>query len=303
MTVRIAGVLAPVVTPFKSDYSVDTDRFVRQCQWLIANHVSLAVFGTNSEANSLAVDERMGLLERLVESGIDPARIMPGTGCCAFVDSVRLTAHAVGLGCAGTLMLPPFYYKSVSDEGLFRNYARIVERVGDPRLRIYLYHIPQVSQVAISLSLIERLLDAFPQNIAGVKDSSGEWTNTLAMLTRFAARGFDVFAGSENFLLANLRHGGKGCISATANVNPAAIHNLYAGWKNADADAQQAALDAIRASFQKFPMIPALKQAVAHWSGDPGWTTVRPPLVELTVEQAAALIGDLSAKGFSMPGL
>ena len=303
MIARISGVLAPVVTPFKADYSVDAERFVRQCKWLIANHVSLAVFGTNSEANSLAVDERMALLERLVESGIDPARIMPGTGCCAFVDSVRLSAHAVKLGCAGTLMLPPFYYKGVPDEGLYRNFARIVERVGDPRLRIYLYHIPQVSQVPISLALIERLLDAFPQHIAGVKDSSGDWSNTLAMLTRFATRGFDVFAGSENFLLANLRHGGKGCISATANVNPAAIHKLYAEWRNADADAQQASLDAIRASFQKFPMIPALKQAVAHWGRDPGWVTVRPPLVELTAEQATSLVDDLEAKGFSMPGL
>ena len=303
MTDRIVGVLAPVVTPFKVDYSVDAKRFVRQCKWLIANHVSLAVFGTNSEANSLAVDERMALLERLVESGIDPARIMPGTGCCAVVDSVRLTAHAVKLGCAGALMLPPFYYKGVSDDGLFRNFASVVERVADPRLRIYLYHIPQVSQVPISLALIERLLDAFPQNVAGIKDSSGEWSNTLAMLTRFAARGFDVFAGSESFLLANMRHGGKGCISATANVNPASIHKLFAEWRNGDADAQQASLDAIRATFQKFPMIPALKQAVAHWSNDPGWATVRPPLVELSAEQAAALVSDLEGSGFSMPGL
>jgi 4-hydroxy-tetrahydrodipicolinate synthase len=302
VTARITGVLAPVVTPFKTDYSVDAERFVRHCRWLIANHASLAVFGTNSEANSLAVGERMELLERLVESGIDPARIMPGTGCCAFVDSVRLTAHAVKLGCAGALMLPPFYYKGVSDEGVFRTFAAIVERVGDPRLQLYLYHIPQVSQVPISLEVVERLLKAFPQNAAGVKDSSGDWSNTLAMLTRFAPRGFDVFAGSETFLLANMRHGGKGCISATANVNPAAIHRLYAEWHNADADAQQAGLDAIRLTFQKYPMIPALKQAIAHWGGDPGWITVRPPLVELTAEQAAALIGDLNGRGFDMPG-
>jgi len=303
VTARIAGVLAPVVTPFTTDYGVDAERFVRHCRWLIANHVSLAVFGTNSEANSLAVGERMELLERLVESGVDPARIMPGTGCCAFVDSVRLTAHAVKLGCAGALMLPPFYYKGVSDEGVFRTFAAIVERVADPRLQLYLYHIPQVSQVPISLEVVERLLKAFPQNVAGVKDSSGDWSNTLAMLTRFAPQGFDVFAGSETFLLANMRHGGKGCISATANVNPAAIHRLHAEWPNADADAQQAGLDAIRLTFQKYPMIPALKLAIAHWGGDPGWITVRPPLVELTAEQAAALIGDLNGRGFDMPGL
>ena len=147
----------------------------------------------------------MELLEKLVEAGVDPSRMMPGTGCCALTDSVRLTAHAVKLGCAGALMLPPFYYKGVSDEGLFRNYAEIVERVGDARLQIYLYHIPQVSQVPISLKLIERLLKAYPKNIAGTKDSSGDWNNTKATLDAFAKDGFDVFPGSETFLLAGLR--------------------------------------------------------------------------------------------------
>jgi 4-hydroxy-tetrahydrodipicolinate synthase len=300
---RIAGVLSPVVTPFNADYSPDAARFVRQCRWLIANNVGLAAFGTNSEANSLTADERIALLDKLVEGGIDPARMMPGTGCCALGDSVRLTAHAVKLGCAGVLMLPPFYYKGVSDEGLYRNFAEIIERVGDARLQIYLYHIPPVSQVPISLPLIERLLKAYPANIAGVKDSSGDWKNTKAMLDQFAGEGFDVFAGSESFLLANLRNGGKGCISATANVNPAAIHHLYLNWKSEDADDLQANLDAIRAVFQKYPMIPALKQAVAHWSGDPGWATVRPPLVELNAAQSTALIADLEERGFTMPGL
>ena len=303
MTQRITGVLSPVVTPFKADYSPDTERFVRQCKWLIANNVGLAVFGTNSEANSLAAGERMELLEKLVEAGVDPARMMPGTGCCALTDSVRLTAHAVKLGCAGALMLPPFYYKGVSDEGLFRNYAEIVERVGDARLQIYLYHIPQVTQVPISLKLIERLLKAYPKNIAGTKDSSGDWNNTKATLDQFAKDGFDVFPGSETFLLAGMRNGGKGCISATANVNPVAIHNLYANWRSADADKLQAGLDQVRGVFQKYPMIPAMKRAIAHWSGHPGWATVRPPLVEVNAEQATALIADLEQCGFSMSGL
>ncbi len=303
MTQRITGVLSPVVTPFKADYSPDTERFVRQCKWLVANNVGLAVFGTNSEANSLAAGERMELLEKLVEAGVDPARMMPGTGCCALTDSVRLTAHAVKLGCAGALMLPPFYYKGVSDEGLYRNYAEIVERVGDARLQIYLYHIPQVTQVPISLKLIERLLKAYPKNIAGTKDSSGDWNNTKATLDQFAKDGFDVFPGSETFLLAGMRNGGKGCISATANVNPVAIHNLYANWRSADADKLQAGLDQVRGVFQKYPMIPAMKRAIAHWSGHPGWATVRPPLVEVNAEQATALIADLEQCGFSMSGL
>jgi len=300
---RISGVLSPVVTPFNADFSVDAERFVRHCQWLMSRGVGLAVFGTNSEANSLTVGERLDLLDRVVDSGVDAERMMPGTGCCALDDSVRLTAHAVKRGCGGVLMLPPFYYKGVSDEGLFRNFAQIIERVGDDRLRIYLYHIPPVSQIPISLGLIERLLDRYPKQIAGVKDSSGDWNNTKAMLDRFAQRGFDVFAGSETFLLANLRNGGKGCISATANVNPAAIHDLFQRWKGDGADALQAGLDGIRATFQKFPMIPALKAAVAHWGADEGWARVRPPLVELDANQRATLVAELGKRGFAMPGL
>ena len=157
-TDRIAGVLSPVVTPFTADLAPDTERFVRQCRCLLSQNVGLAVFGTNSEANSLSVEEKIELLDRLVAAGLDPARMMPGTGHCALPDSVRLTAHAAKAGCGGVLMLPPFYYKGVSDKGLFRSFAEVIERVGDPRLRIYVYHIPPVSQVPITLALIERLL-------------------------------------------------------------------------------------------------------------------------------------------------
>ena len=304
MALRITGVLSPVLTPFKADLSPDTERFVRQCKWLIANKVGLAVFGTNSEANSLAAGERMELLEKLVEAGVDPARMMPGTGCCALTDSVRLTEHAVKLGCAGVLMLPPFYYKGVSDDGLFRNFAEIIERVGDARLRIYLYHIPPVAVIGISRNLVERLLKAYPTAIAGMKDSSGNWNNTKTMLDAFAKSGFDVFAGSESFLLANMRNGGAGCISATANVNPAAIDKLYREWRNGDADEQQTALNVVRDAFgKKYTMISALKQAVAHFSGDPQWATVRPPLDSLTGEQATSLIAELKQIDFTMPGL
>ena len=300
---RIKGVLSPVVTPFKADYTPDTERFVKQCKWLISQNVGLACFGTNSEANSLSVSERIELLEALIAAGVDPARMMPGTGCCALSDSVKLTEHAVKLGCAGALMLPPFYYKGVPDEGLFRNYSEIVQRVGDARLRIYLYHIPPVSQVAITLPLIERLIKTYPDTVVGIKDSSGDWNNTKAVLDNFAKTGFSVFPGSESFLLAGLRNGGMGCISATANVNPAAIDRLYATWKNADADAQQEALNKVRNTFAKYPMIPALKAAVAHYAGDPAWTTLRPPLVELDPTEKTKLLEDLVKINFSMPGL
>ena len=198
---RITGVLSPVVTPFGKDLAPDPERFVRQCRWLLSQNVGLAVFGTNSEANSLSVEEKIELLDRLVAAGLDPARMMPGTGCCALTDSVRLTAHAMKVGCGGVLMLPPFYYKGVSDDGLFRSFAEIIERVGDARLRVYVYHIPPVSQVPITLGLVERLLAAYPGQVAGMKDSGGDWSNTKAFLDAFAKAGFDVFAGSETCLL------------------------------------------------------------------------------------------------------
>jgi 4-hydroxy-tetrahydrodipicolinate synthase len=301
---RIAGVLAPVVTPFRRDFSPDPERYVHHCKWLLANGCAgLAVFGTNSEANSLSLDERMMLLETLVQNGVPAAKLMPGTGMCALTDSVRLTAHAVKLGCAGVLMLPPFYYKDVPDEGLYRNFAEVIERVGDRRLQLYLYHIPQVSQVAISLSLIERLLKNYPEEVAGLKDSSGDWNNTSAILDAFGKSGFDVFPGSEVFLLAGLRAGGKGCITATGNINPAAINQVYENWRTTEADQLQAGITATRGVVQKYPMISALKAIVGHWGQDPDWATVRPPLIELTTEQQQALIAELTSRGFGMPAL
>jgi len=303
-TKRIEGVLSPVVTPFNKDYAPDAGRFVRHCRWLLKSGCAgLAVFGTNSEANSMSVAEKRKLLEALVSGGVPAAALMPGTGHCALADSIELTRAAVELGCAGVLMLPPFYYKGVSDEGLYRNFATIIERVGDERLQLYLYHIPPVSQVPITLQLIEKLISKYPANVAGVKDSSGDWSNTKAMLDNFAKGGFDVFAGSEEFLLANMRNGGKGCITATGNVNPGAIDQLYRNWRSADADRMQAAITATRKIVQQQPMIPALKAAIAHFGNDPQWMTCRPPLIELTKIQEETLITDLKASGFSMPGL
>ena len=301
---RIEGVLAPVVTPFRKDYSPDAERFVRHCRWLLKSGCSgLAVFGTNSEANSMSVGEKRRLLEALVASGVPAAALMPGTGHSALSDSIEMTKAAVDLGCAGVLMLPPFYYKGVSDEGLYRNFAEVIERVGDERLQLYLYHIPPVSQVSISLQLVDKLLSKFPGIVAGVKDSSGDWANTKAMLDNYAKRGFDVFAGSEVFLLDNMRHGGKGCITATGNVNPGPIDRVYRNWRSADADKLQAGISAARKIVQKQPMIPALKAIVAHFGNDPQWKTCRPPLTELGSSQEEILLSELKAHGFAMPGL
>src|ERR1043166_3203741 len=249
MTERIRGVLAPVLTPFKADLSPDDKRLIAHCKWLLSQNCGLAVFGTTSEANSLAAEERSMLLDAVVAAGVDPSRMMPGTGCCSITETVKLTSQAVKHGCAGVLMLPPFYYKGVSEEGLYRYFSEIVQRVGDSRLRIYLYHIPPVAIVGLTVGLVERLLKSYPNAISGMKDSSGDWNNTRLFLDAFAKSGFDVFVGSESFLLANLRNGGVGVISATANVNPAAIYKLYAEWTNAGADDQQANLNVIRDVF------------------------------------------------------
>jgi 4-hydroxy-tetrahydrodipicolinate synthase len=301
---RIEGVLAPVITPFRRDLSPDAERFVKHCRWLMKSGcAALAVFGTNSEANSMSVEEKLELLEALVKGGVPPSALMPGTGHCALSDSVKMTREAVRMGCGGVLMLPPFYYKGVSDEGLFRSFSEVIERVGDERLRLYLYHIPPVSNVAITLELIERLLARYPGIVAGAKDSSGDWSNTQAMLERFKDRSFDVFPGSEVFLLDGLRAGGKGCITATGNVNPGAINGVFRNWRGPDADKLQANITATRKIVHKVPMIPALKAITAHFANDPQWRTVRPPLTELTADQEKQVLSELKAAGFSMPGL
>ncbi|SAL29664.1 dihydrodipicolinate synthetase [Caballeronia arvi] len=295
------GALSPVLTPFNEDGSPSTERFIRHCRALLNDDVGLAVFGTNSEANSLNVSEKRGLLDALLEAGLPAARMMPGTGACALPDVIELTRHAVSNGCAGVLMLPPFYYKGVSDEGLFRAYASVIEAIGDARLKIYLYHIPPVSQVGLSLTLIERLLKTYPDAIAGIKDSSGDWNNTASLIDAFASSGFEVFAGSETFLLRTLQAGGAGCITATGNVNAAAIARLARDWQAVDAPAQQRRLDETRAVFQRFPMIAAMKAAIAWQSGDEGWATLRAPLVELDASQRMQLESALAAIGFRIP--
>jgi 4-hydroxy-tetrahydrodipicolinate synthase len=229
--------------------------------------------------------------------------MMPGTGSCALTDTVRLTKRAVDAGCAGVLMLPPFYYKGVSDDGIFRSVAEVIEGVGNGRLRVYLYHIPPVAIVGFTPALIERLLKAYPTTIAGIKDSGGDWANTKTLLDEFGATGFDVFVGSEAFLLDNMRNGGVGCISATANVNAAAIDRLYREWQQPDAASQQDALNVVRAIVGQRGMIPSLKAVVAHFTNHPEWAIVRPPLDRLSSAQAAELIDQLESVGFSMPGL
>jgi 4-hydroxy-tetrahydrodipicolinate synthase len=302
MNPRLRGVLAPVLTPFRRNLEPDAARFVAHCRWLIGNHASLAIFGTNSEAASLAVDERLALTDALLAAGIPASRLMPGTGACSIRDAVTLTRHAVRNGAAGVLMLPPFYFKNVSDDGLFAYYSEVIDHVGDGRLAIYLYHIPQMTHVPISLALIERLLKRYPGVIAGAKDSSGDWSNAKSMIDAFAGSGFDVFPASESLLTRALAIGGAGCISATVNMNPAGIHAVFERWNTPEGPELQARADAIRAIFQARPMIAAMKRVVAEFASEDEWSVVRPPLTALDEATVAELLSALRGAGFTMPG-
>jgi len=301
-TTRLRGVLAPVLTPFDEKLAPDPGRFIAHCRWLVSQGAALAIFGTNSEAASMSVAERLALTEALLEAGVPSSLLMPGTGAAALSDAVELTRHASRHGAAGVLMLPPFYYKNVSEDGVFAYYAEVIERVGSGCAPIYLYHIPQMTQVPITLSLIERLLQRYPQVVAGAKDSSGDWSNAKAMIDTYGPAGFDVFPASETFLSRSLPIGGAGCISATVNVNPAAIRRVFDTWQTAEGAERQAEVDVVRRIFESAPMIPAMKHVVALHAGEPRWRTVRPPLVALDPAIGKRVAGELAAAGFGMPG-
>ena len=294
-----SGVLVPVLTPFTPSGEPDAARFTAFCRWLLDQGAGgLAIFGTTSEANSMSPGERMDLLDRLIEAGIPAQKLMPGTGACAMTDAATLVGHAVDRGCGGVLMLPPFYYKGVSDDGIFAFISGVIDKVGSPALRLFLYHIPPMAVVGFSLDLVGRLITAYPETIVGLKDSSGDWSNTAALLERYP--GFAVFPGSEVFLLDGLRKGAVGCITASGNVNVPGIKKVYDNWRGPQADALQAEITSLRNTLQAYPMVPALKRIVAHYHNDPNWAAVRPPLVPLSQAQSTALIADLGRIGFTL---
>jgi 4-hydroxy-tetrahydrodipicolinate synthase len=293
-----AGVLAPALTAFTDGLEIDVERTVTNFRWLLSHGCdALVVFGTTSEANSLSVEERTSFLQKAISAGIDPKKLLPGTGCCSLPDSVVLSKHAISVGCPGVLMLPPFYYKGISDEGLFSYFATFIDRVANEHLRIYLYHIPPVSQVSISFALIERLTTEYPGIVIGIKDSSGDAEHTRQLLDRFAPAGFGVFPGNELHFLAALRAGAKGCISAFANINPGLLQKVYQNWQAADAGSLQEELERQGRSLRKYPLIPALKAFLAETQKDPGWMNMRPPLISISPAQREALFSELAAVG------
>lgn len=294
-----SGVLAAALTPQTPDLAPDTKAFIAHCRWLLANGCDgLSPLGTTGEANSFSVEERMALLDALAESGIPGDKLIPGTGSAALSDAVTLTRRVVEMGCAGALMLPPFYYKGVSDDGLFAFFSEVIQRVGDSRLKIYLYHFPQMTGLDLSLDLIGRLISAYPETVVGLKNSSGDWSNMEAMLKTFP--GFRMFAGTERYLLPTLRAGGPGCISASTNVTAAMCARIFRHWQEPQADALQDAATRVRTVIEGYPTIAALKAIVARHSGHAGWANLRPPHRPLSDAQKAELFGKLDAAGFAL---
>ncbi|KQT51556.1 dihydrodipicolinate synthetase [Devosia sp. Leaf420] len=285
---RTPKLYVPAITPFAADLSVDVTRFVANSKALLNDGADgLAPFGTTSEANSMSVSERIDALDALIDGGIDPKRLIPGTGCAALTDTIALTRHATDRGCLGTLMLPPFYYKGVTDQGLVDSYSAIIDGVANSALRIYLYHIPQMTGVPITLNLIELLLKKHPGIFVGLKDSSGNWENTQSVIEAFPE--LESYSASEALIPQNVAAGGAGCISASANVNARNIVALMHALGTPDEAEIATGVTAVRKIFESLPLIPAIKAATALRHGDEAYAIVRPPFVRLGTEHNDAL--------------
>jgi 4-hydroxy-tetrahydrodipicolinate synthase len=288
MASSFEGVYAAALTPLRDDLAIDRRAFAEHCRRLLGEGCDgLAIFGTTGEANSFSVAERVRAWEALVADGVPAASLLPGTGACALTDAVTLTREALAAGAPGVLALPPFYYKGVSDDGLFGFFAELIERVGDDRLRVFLYHIPPQAILGFTFALIGRLLDAYPGAIAGTKDSSGDAARIEAVCREFPQ--LRVFAGTEALLLDTLRWGGAGCISATVNVTAALSAEVFRD----RSEEAQARLTARRRYLERFPAIPALKAIMRARTGDDAWRRVRLPLVALDADRERELLAGL----------
>jgi len=294
----LKGLISPILTPFNKDLSIATDLYIDLAKRLLSEGgcAGLAPFGTTGEALSVGIEERITALDALINAGVDPKVMIPGTGLTNLVDTARLTRHAVERGCLGAMILPAFYFKGVSDDGLFSYFSRLIEMVDHPDLRIYLYHIPQVSGVGLSIDLVRRLHDAYPETVVGIKDSSGDWENTKALLS---IDGLITYPGAELPVIDAIRLGAPGCISATANLNGRRIAEVIdlchqGEWEKAEARHQD--VRGIRLLFQDYAPIPAQKALLARALDEPRWNTLRPPLMAMAEDKVVVLEEALSAK-------
>lgn len=288
------GVIAPNLTPFNDDLSIATDLYVAHGKALLDGPcVALAPFGTTGEALSVASDERIAAIKAMIDAGVDPKRLVPGTGLTNLPETVRLSQACLDMGCAAVMTLPPFYFKGVSDDGLYTYFAELIARIDRAACRIFLYHIPQVAGVGIPIAVATRLRRDFPNEIVGIKDSSGDWENTKALLD---IDGLIVYPGAELPLFEAMALGAPGCISATANLNGkgiAEIIELIARGDLEEARSKFAQVRDVRMTFQDYAPIPAQKRLLAMASGDSRWANVRPPLEAMCEAAGQSLIKDL----------
>ena len=288
MNKQIRGVFCAAATPIDAEGAPDFARLAQHSGRLIEDGCDgIALLGTTGEANSFSVSERQQIVEAMIGAGISPDRLMPGTGTCAIPDTVALTRHGLSVGVTKFVMLPPFYYKQPTDEGLFAAYSAVIDKVADPRLRIILYHIPQMSAVPLSLPLIERLIARYPETVVGIKDSSGVYSNMEQMVRAFP--GFSVLAGADPVMRQLLGVGGAGCITAAANIvaaDLAIVFRYHADpGRTAEVDAAQERIVRTRSAATKFVAIPSIKALLAKRYDDPAWMRVRPPLMPLDSAQ------------------
>ena len=298
---RINGLIAPILTPFNDDLSIATDLYLAHAQRLFSQGcAAIAPFGTTGEALSVGIDERIAAIQGLIDGGIDPSRMIPGTGLSNIADTARLSRACFDMGCSGVLTLPPFYYKAVNEDGLYRYFKELVTRIGADA-RIYLYHIPPIAIVGVPPALAARLHAEFPEQIIGIKDSSGDWDNTRALLD---IEGLIVYPGSELPLLDALQLGAPGCITATANINAGDIVKvlqLIGSGDEAAARELHEKVKRFRLLMQDYSPIPAQKRLLALGSGDARWANVRPPLTAMSEEAGRKLAGALKEEfGFEL---
>ncbi len=292
MTRPLAGIVTPLLTPYENDLTIATGLYLDHAADCLAqgSHY-LSPFGTTGEALSNSLRERMAVLEALLSSGTaEAAQLLPGAGLCSAEETLELTRHAADLGVAAVMLLPPFFYKPVTDDGLYRHYAGLIEALGARAPGIILYNIPQNTGVAITPALAARLNQAFPEIVIAYKDSSGDWENTMAVMQ--AAPGITIFPSSETKLAEGLAQGAGGCISASCNSNTRAIRAMYDAARAGDAAAiaaLQPGLERHRLAAQKAGLINGLKSLLAHLSGDARWLNLRAPHMNADPAIGAAL--------------
>jgi len=293
----VRGLWCATLTPLDARGNADIARLASHVRELFTQGVEgVAPFGTTGEFPSFSAAERMQGLEGLLAAGIPAARVVPGTGAAALTDAIALTKHAVRSGTPRCLIVPPFFFKDVSDEAVFTCYARLIDAVAEPSLRVYLYHIPQFSGVPVKPDVVARLVKAYPTVIAGVKDSSGDYKNTQALLARVPQ--LSILVGHEPHVPQLLRDGGAGTICGVANVFPAMIATLL---KPTVAAADEARIAAFLEVLFNYPFLPAFKVIRAAQTGDAGWKALRAPWLMLDAAREAALLAELAQAGLLTP--